>query len=101
MGSALPFINREAPRQLASGAPHHLGARFRDAKSDGPYQWHYVEHHIAHGASAFHASPFDEAAVMTLEAGARRATTSYAVGRGANLERIGQVNFPALARDVV
>ncbi|MGN6565496.1 MAG: carbamoyltransferase N-terminal domain-containing protein, partial [Thermomicrobiales bacterium] len=45
-----------APRQLVGGAPHHLAARFRGARADGPYQWHFVEHHIAHAASAFHAS---------------------------------------------
>ena len=41
-----------APRHLAGGAPHHLQARFRGAQADGPYRWHFVEHHIAHAASA-------------------------------------------------
>ena len=83
-----------APRHLAGGAPHHLRERCHGAQADGPYQWHWVEHHIAHGASAFHASPFAEAAVLTLDGRGERATTSYAIGRGAALERIGQVNFP-------
>src|SRR3954470_14587996 len=42
-----------SPRQLASGAPHHLKQRFRGARHDGPWQWHFVEHHLAHEASAF------------------------------------------------
>ena len=83
-----------APRQLAGGAPHHLAARFRGARADGPYQWHFVDHHIAHAASAFHASPFTHAAVLTLDGRGERATTTYNIGCGNHLERLGQVNFP-------
>jgi len=83
-----------APRHLAGGAPHHLRARFRGARADGPYRWHFVEHHIAHAASAFHASPFDEAAVLTLDGRGEKATTSYSLGSGSQLRWLGQVNFP-------
>jgi carbamoyltransferase len=83
-----------APRQLASGAPHHLAERFRGARADESYQWQFVEHHIAHAASAFHASPLAEAAVMTLDGRGECATTWYGVGRGTELEQIGQVNYP-------
>ncbi len=83
-----------APRQLADGAPHHLRARFRGARPDGPYRWHFVEHHLAHAASAFHASPFARAAVMTLDGRGERATTTYGLGAGTRLERLGQVAFP-------
>ena len=47
-----------APRQLAGGAPHHLQRRFRGVTHDGPFRWHFVEHHLAHEASAFLAAPF-------------------------------------------
>src|SRR5262249_27325161 len=50
-----------APRQLADGAPHHLRERFRGTRPDGPYRWHFVAHHLAHAASAFHASPYARA----------------------------------------
>ncbi|HEU5438142.1 MAG TPA: carbamoyltransferase N-terminal domain-containing protein, partial [Ktedonobacterales bacterium] len=83
-----------APRHLASGAPHHLRARFRGARPDGPYRWHFVEHHIAHAASAFHASPFARAAVLTLDGRGERATTTYNTGAGNRLERLGQVDYP-------
>jgi carbamoyltransferase len=83
-----------APRHLASGAPHHLKARFRGVRADGPFRWRFVEHHIAHAASAFHDSPFERAAVMTLDGRGERATTSYWLGEGNDLERIGQVNYP-------
>jgi len=86
-----------APRQLASGAPHHLARRFR--KEGGILRqlldrWHFVEHHIAHAASAFLASPFARAAVLTLDGRGERATTTYSLGEGTRLERLGQVDMP-------
>ena len=83
-----------APGQLADGAPHHLRERFRGARVDGPYRWHFVAHHLAHAASAFHPSPFTEAAVLTLDGRGEKATTGYAVGKGAHLEWLGQVHMP-------
>lgn len=83
-----------APRHLASGAPHHLKARYRSARADGPYRWHFVEHHLAHAASAFLPSPFASAAILTLDGRGERATTSYSVGEGNAITRLGQVNFP-------
>lgn len=83
-----------APRHLASGAPHHLKARFRGARPDGPYRWHFVAHHLAHAASAFHASPFDRAAVLTLDGRGEKTTTGYALGADNDLEWLAQVFMP-------
>jgi carbamoyltransferase len=83
-----------APRQLASGVPHHLQARFRGVGPDGPFRWHFVDHHQAHAVSAFYPSPFAEAAVLTLDGRGERATTTYGLGRGTDLERLGQVDMP-------
>ncbi len=83
-----------APRQLADGAPHHLKERFRGARPDGPYRWHFVAHHLAHAASAFHPSPFARAAVLTLDGRGEKATTGYAIGEGTQLEWLGQVHMP-------
>lgn len=82
-----------AQAQLADGAPHHLQARFR--RRAGPGQrWHFVEHHLAHEASAFLAAPFDDCAVLTMDGRGERATTSYGVFADGNYRRIGQVNLP-------
>jgi carbamoyltransferase len=83
-----------APRHLVGGAPLHLQKRFRGARFDGPFQWHFVEHHIAHAASAFHASPFRQAAVLTLDGRGEKATTSYYLGEGNTLQPLGQVDMP-------
>ena len=83
-----------APKQLVDGAPLHLAQRFSGACWDGPHRWHYVDHHEAHAASAFLVSPFDEAAVMCLDGRGERATTTYWMGHGAELERLGRVEMP-------
>ncbi|MGE5137865.1 MAG: carbamoyltransferase [Rudaea sp.] len=84
------------PRLLADNVPHHLQARFRDVRVNGHfhYQWHFVEHHLAHAVSAFHVSPFASAAVFTVDGRGEKATTTYSHGQGGRLERIGQVNMP-------
>ena len=83
-----------APRHLASGVPHHLGERLSGLAESGPARWHYVPHHVAHAASAFHASPYETAAVMTLDGRGERATTSYHVGKGQDLTEHGAVTMP-------
>jgi carbamoyltransferase len=83
-----------APRHLVGGVPHHLQPRFRGSSLDGPYHWHFVEHHVAHAASAFLPSPFSHAAVLTLDGRGEKATTSYSIGSGNTLRWLGQVNVP-------
>lgn len=90
------FLNavQHAPGHLADGVPHHLEKRFQGIRRNGPFRWHSVPHHLAHAASAFLPSPFDRAAVMTLDGRGEMASTSYSYGEGAQLELLGLVNMP-------
>lgn len=54
----------------------------------------FSEHHLSHAASAFYPSPFENAAVLTLDAVGEWATTSAAVGRGNDLRIIKEIRFP-------
>ena len=54
----------------------------------------FAEHHQSHAASAFFASPFDAAAVLTMDGVGEWATTSMAIGRGANLSMQREIHFP-------
>ncbi len=83
-----------APRQLADGAPHHLKKRFAGATPDGPYRFHFVDHHLCHQASAFLASPFERCAVMTLDGRGEEATTSYGAYRDRRYAPLGEVCMP-------
>jgi carbamoyltransferase len=82
-----------APRQLTGGYPHHLQERFRGAERSD-FRWHYVDHHLAHAASAYLPAPYDDAAVFTVDGRGERATTTYANARGMLIEPLGQVNMP-------
>jgi carbamoyltransferase len=57
-------------------------------------QMHNVEHHQAHVASAFFVSPFDEAAVLSVDGFGDFASTMLAVGRGNRIEVLDRVLFP-------
>lgn len=81
-----------APRQLIGGAPHYLQARFAGAADT--FRWHFVEHHLAHEASAFLAAPFKSGATMTLDGRGERATTTLGVWRDGKLHRLRQMNYP-------
>ena len=54
----------------------------------------FAEHHQSHAASAFYASPFEEAVILTMDGVGEWATTSVAIGRGNNLETIKEIHFP-------
>ncbi len=83
-----------APRQLASGAPHHLRRRFAVPDDSRRYRFHFVEHHLTHQASAFLAAPFERCAVMTLDGRGEDATTAYGVWRDGAYEALGEVTMP-------
>jgi carbamoyltransferase len=54
----------------------------------------FGEHHQSHAASAFFASPFDEAVILTMDGVGEWATTSAAIGRGNQLQVIKEIYFP-------
>jgi carbamoyltransferase len=54
----------------------------------------FSEHHQSHAASAFFASPFAQAAVLTMDGVGEWATTSVGVGRDNHLEMVKEIHFP-------
>lgn len=59
---------------------------------DGPVL--YAEHHESHAASAFFPSPFQEAAILTMDGVGEWATTSYGVGRDGDIELLEELHWP-------
>jgi len=55
---------------------------------------YYSEHHLAHAASAFHVSPFREAAVMVADGVGEWATYSEFLGDGSALAKLREVHYP-------
>ena len=54
----------------------------------------FSEHHLSHAASAFYPSPFDRAAVLSLDGVGEWTTTSLAVGKGKELKVVKEIHFP-------
>lgn len=54
----------------------------------------FAEHHLSHAASAFFPSPFEKAAVLTMDGVGEWATTSAALGDGNRLEIFQEIHFP-------
>ena len=65
-----------------------------DAGLGDPTKLLFAEHHFSHAASAFFPSPFDEAAVLTMDGVGEWATTSSGVGRGTALTLNKEIHFP-------
>ncbi len=59
-----------------------------------PPRVHFAEHHESHAASAFYPSPFDEAAVLTLDGVGEWATTTIGVGEGGRIRLLEELRFP-------
>jgi len=52
------------------------------------------DHHLSHAASSYYFSGFEEAAILTVDGVGDWATTTYGCGKGPNIERFEQVDFP-------
>jgi carbamoyltransferase len=66
----------------------------RGTRKDLDERMLYSEHHLSHAASAFFPSPFEEAAVLTMDGVGEWATTSLAHGKGSQLEVLREIHFP-------
>jgi carbamoyltransferase len=54
----------------------------------------FTEHHQSHAASAFYPSPFDEAAILTIDGVGEWATTTIGWGRGREIKILKELRFP-------
>jgi carbamoyltransferase len=54
----------------------------------------FSEHHLSHASSAFFPSPFEEAAILTIDGVGEWATTSLAIGSGNSLSIHKEIQFP-------
>ena len=54
----------------------------------------FCDHHLSHAASAFFPSPFEEAAILTVDGVGEWSTTVYGTGRGNRIELLKEIRFP-------
>lgn len=80
-------------RQFA-GIEEELSAAFEVPKESIRAQFHRIEHHRAHLASAYYVSPFDRAAVLSSDGLGDFASAMWALGEGSRMSALGDVRFP-------
>lgn len=56
--------------------------------------FHFLEHHLCHAASTFFLSPFQEAAIMSVDLAGEIDSTLFGVGKGNRIETISKVEYP-------
>ena len=71
-----------------------LDRNLRDALGGYEGQVLYAEHHESHAASAFFPSPFEEAALLTMDGVGEWATAAWGVGRGSDIELTKELRWP-------
>jgi carbamoyltransferase len=54
----------------------------------------FSEHHLSHAASSFYCSPFNEAAILTVDGVGEWTTATLGIGRGTDIQLIKEIKFP-------
>ena len=74
--------------------PYQIDKALTQAGIKTPEAMFFPEHHESHAASAFYPSPFQEAAVMTLDGVGEWATSTIGIGEGNDLRIVKDLHFP-------
>jgi carbamoyltransferase len=92
----MPSFARERAKVLAkfTGIPEALAASLDVAPEKLRAKFHRVEHHVAHLASTFYCSPFEEAALLSADGLGDFASSMWGAGFGRRMNFHGSVAFP-------
>jgi len=86
------LFDRFRNKRVRAGVAEHLAVAFPEVTFAGTV--HAIEHHAAHLSSAFHASPFDEAVVVSVDGFGDFASSAWGVGSGIEINVEERVYFP-------
>ncbi len=98
--TCLPFANRQGLEeqwiqacQSTLGIKWHVVEHIKNAlRAEVPI--YFTRHHLAHAASAFYPSPFEDAAILTVDGVGEWATTSIAEGKGTQIKVHKEIHYP-------
>src|SRR5262249_60821056 len=62
------------------------------------FRFRYLEHHLCHAASAFLVSPFESAAIFTLDGTGEETATLFSRGQGTRIRRLKRIKLPQSLR---
>ena len=75
------------------GMFRHAG-RIRRHFGPSGFRFHYLEHHQCHAASAFFVSPFERAAILTMDGTGEDTTTLFTLGEGTRIKPLKRIKLP-------
>jgi carbamoyltransferase len=87
-------LDRVRVMKRFAGIDEELTAAFDVPRQSIRAQFHRIEHHLAHLASAYYVSPFDQAAVLSADGLGDFASAMWAAGEGPHMRPLGDVRFP-------
>jgi carbamoyltransferase len=92
----MPRFALERARVMArfAGIREDLASAFEIAPESIRAQFHRIEHHTAHLASAYFVSPYERAAVLSADGLGDFASSMWAVGEGSRMRILGEITFP-------
>jgi len=92
----MPRFAFERARVMArfAGIREDLASAFEIAPESIRAQFHRIEHHTAHLASAYFVSPYERAAVLSADGLGDFASSMWAVGEGPRMRVLGEITFP-------
>lgn len=89
------YFNKKIPEFLIKEAPRDPSIRSRFILSGEPkWKFHFVGHHIAHAASSFFVSPFEEAALLSIDGIGETTCTFLGIGYDNRIKKIKEINYP-------
>ena len=89
-----PFINREVIDNYSKQKSFWNWYRFHWPNKQAGPKVEFVEHHLCHAAGTFFVSPYEEAAILSMDGSGEWATTWLGYGSKNTVERLGQSYFP-------
>jgi carbamoyltransferase len=93
------MFSARVDRGVAQVSESYLGMfrhaqRLREHFGPGDFRFHYLEHHQCHAASAFFVSPFERAAILTMDGTGEDTTTMFSVGEGRRVRPVKRIKLP-------
>ena len=94
-GSLRTFV-KAVPKWVRQNlwVPYEIGEMLRAQGAPVPEKTYFTEHHEAHAAAAFFPSPYEEAAIVTLDGVGEWPTATIGMGRGNRIEILREHDFP-------
>ena len=93
-----PLFNQALPGWLKEKLFQKVDIKRKLSELAGGHKWNkkllFSDHHLSHCAAAFYSSPFDSAAILSIDGVGEWSTTTIAKGNGTQIERLSEIKFP-------